>query len=314
MNNAQVNELNMFETSQQFLNTNAIIWSGNPAMVTVIATIISHISGINASQTAQNTSTAGVTLTKETARLNMITAALALANAGKAYASATANQTLYNALNITKSQLTLATDTNVDNLCQALIDNIAPYIASTTAYGATSTTLTNLQNLIYTYSPLIGTPAVQKTIVGYATLTIIQHFTAVNNLFKTQLDPLMAQYQTSHPAFYNQYLLAREINNIGNRHTVILKGFIHNTSNQALPNAIITLSGKANHTKITNATGQYKFTRLHTGTYTLTVSVAGYTTQTHNLTIVQNGTTHTDFAMLPTSSSGVGTGIGTSTL
>lgn len=312
MNHSQVTELNMFETSQQFLNTNAIIWSSNPAMAAVIATITSHISAINATQTAQNTSILGTTQTKETARLNMVTAALALANAGKAYASATANQTLYDAVNITKSQFTNATDTNVDNLCQSIIDNLTPYIGSTAAYGATSTTLTNLQNLINTYSPLIGTPAVQKTIVGNATLTLIQHFSAVNALFKTQLDPLMAQYQISHPAFYNQYFLAREINNIGSRHTVILKGFIHNASNLALANAVVNLSGGATHTKITNATGQYKFTRLHPGTYTLTVTVAGYTTQTHNLTIVQNGTTHTNFTMV--ANAGIGTGIGVGTV
>ena len=312
MTHLQVNELNMFETSQQFLNTNASIWASNPAMAAVIATITSHISAINATQTAQNTSTIGTTQTKETARLNMVIATLALANAGKAYASATANQTLYDAMNTGKREFLNATDTNVDNLCQAIINNITPYIGSTAAYGATSTTLTNLQNLINTYSPLIGTPAVQKTIVGNATLTLIQHFSAINGLFKTQLDPLMAQYQTSNPAFYNQYFLAREINNIGNRHTVILKGFIHNNSNLALANAVVNLSGGATHTKITNATGQYKFTRLHTGTYTLTVTVAGYATQTHNLTIVQNGTTHTDFVMV--ANGGVGTGIGVGTV
>ena len=140
----------------------------------------------------------------------------------------------------------------------------------------------------------------------------MQKFSAVNALFKKLLDPLAQQYKTSSTIFYNQYTAGREVINTGHRHTVTLSGFIYNSSNNALANATVALTGTASHTKITNANGQYKFTRLHTGTYTLTVSVAGYTTQTHNLTVSANGTLHTDFIMV--GDGGVGTGIGVGTV
>ena len=279
---------------------------------TAVAALFSNINAINANDTAQKTSSIGITQTKQSARVDMAVAAVAVANAGRAYATATGNQVLFNAMNHSKTKILSASDTDADDICQNIHDNIAPYISLTTSYGADSTALTNLQNFINTYSLLIGKPGVQKSIVSNATVTLAQLFSALNGLFKNLLDPLMEQYKNPNPVFYNQYKAVREINDIGHRHTVILKGFIYNTSNQALPNAVVSLSGGATHTKITKATGQYKFVHLNTGNYTITVTVAGYVTQSQNLTIVQNSTTHTDFIMV--SDGGVGSGIGTSTL
>ena len=308
MKRQQINELNMYETEKQFLNSNTAVWSSNPTVSAAIATYMSLVAGITANDAVQKTSTIGVTNTKQTAKLNMATAAVAIANAGKAYATATSNQALFNDMSHGKTEIIKASDTDANGICQNIVNAITPYIASTTTYGATATSLTNLQNLINTYYVLIGTPAIQKSLVTTATLSLDQQFSAVNALFKNLLDPLMQQYQTSNVLFYNQYTALREINDIGHRHTVILKGFIYNTSNQALPNAVVSLSGGATHTKITKATGQYKFVHLNTGNYTITVTVAGYVTQSQNLTIVQNSTTHTDFIMV--SDGGVGTGIG----
>ena len=312
MTNKQNNTLNMHELVQLVLTTNAAVWSSNPAMSTVVATINSHLSAVGADKIVQNANSKGITQTKQMAQLNMAVAAVAIANAGKAYAAATSNQTLYNAMNHTKSEILGATDNMADTICQGIYNDIAPYIASTVAYGANSTSLANLLTLINTYSALIGTPALQLTLISSATLTLDQNLNALNGLLKTQLDPLMTQYQTSNPVFYNQYQAAREIKDLGHRHTVILTGFIYNSSNMALANATVSLSGTATHTKITTATGQYKFKRLHTGNYTITVTANGYVTQTQNITVNENGTVHTDFTLV--TDGGVGSGIGVGTV
>ena len=312
MKRQQVNQLNMYEAIKQYLNSNTIVWSSNPTVSAAIATYFSIIAGITANDAVQKTSTVGVTNTKETAKLDMAIAAIAIANAGKAYATTTSNQALFNAMNHSKTEILAGNDTDANGICQNIVNAITPYIASTTTYGATATSLTNLQNLINTYYVLIGTPAIQKSLVTTATLTLDQQFSDANALLKNLLDPLIQQYQTSNVLFYNQYTALREINDLGHRHTVILTGFIYNSSNVALANATVSLSGSATHSKITNATGKYKFTRLHTGTYTITVTASGYATQTHNFTITQNSTTHTDFIMV--GDGGVGSGIGVGTV
>ncbi|MHB8261801.1 MAG: carboxypeptidase-like regulatory domain-containing protein [Bacteroidia bacterium] len=50
---------------------------------------------------------------------------------------------------------------------------------------------------------------------------------------------------------------------------------------------------------MTDATGKYRFTRLHPGTYVITISKAGYVTQTKTITVSVNGTYENDFVMVP---------------
>ena len=303
MTRNQINELNMDEAVLQVLNANTSVWSSNVVVSNSIATFTSHVNAINANDTAQKTSTAGTTLSKNNARLDMATAAIALANAGKAYANDTGNVILFDAMNHTQTEIVRAADTDADDICQNIHDNLLPYIGSTGAYGATAVDLTNLQNLINTYSGLIGKPALQKSIVTTATITLVQHFAAANALLKKQLDPLMAQYKITNATFYNQYTAVREINDIGHRHTVTITGFIYDNTNHALAGATVHLAPSNSITKITKATGQYKFTRLHTGAYTIKISATGFVSQTKNLTITENKTEHIDFTLVVDSSS-----------
>ena len=115
----------------------------------------------------------------------------------------------------------------------------------------------------------------------------------------------MMQYQNGHEDFFNEYRSARVIVDIGHRHTVILKGFIYDANNHALADVLVALSGKAKYKKFTNATGKYKFTRLHTGSYVLTVSKSGFVTQTKTIEAVTNGAIETDFVLIATDTDSV---------
>ena len=155
---------------------------------------------------------------------------------------------------------------------------------------------------------MIGAPGLQQSIVAHATITLEQHFTAADALLKNSLDPLMEQYETSNANFYNQYHSARVIHDIGHRKTVMLEGFIYNAAGHAVAGASVSLTptlsqgegGVASHHKITDATGHYKFTRLHIGSFSIKVSAAGYVTQIKTVDATQNGTIDTDFTLVAT--------------
>lgn len=313
MNNRQINHLNMYDAVEQVLNTTAFaaIWNLNPVMVTAVGTFTGHLSAINANDTVQKTSSAGTTQTKDAAQKAMAKAAVKACNAGRAYATIAGNTVLFDQMSHTVSEITNAPDTDADDICQNIHDNLNPYIALMgTGYGATATTQTALQNLINTYSGMIGKTAVQKAIVADATLTLEQHFTAEDAVLKNSLDTLMEQYELTNASFYNQYHSARVIHDIGHRKTVILEGFIYNAAGHAISGALVELTGDATHHKTTDATGGYKFTRLHIGTYTIKVSAAGYVTQSKTIVVKENGTVDTDFTMVAV---GGTTGGGTTT-
>ncbi|MHB8260047.1 MAG: carboxypeptidase-like regulatory domain-containing protein [Bacteroidia bacterium] len=301
MNKRETNQLNMYEAVEQVLNTsaNSAIWTPNGAMDNAVATFMSHLGSIHDSGAAQRTSTVGTTVTKESLHLAMANAALKAANAGRAYATTINDEVLFDAMNYAKREILNATDTGAGEICQNIYDNLDPHIANTGAYGATATSQTDLQNLIDSYNGMIGKPALQRSISVVATLTLKQHFAAENGLLKNLLDPLMAQYETTNLAFYEQYKVARVIHDIGHRHTVIFKGFIYDASETALLGALIELTGAhGKRKKITDATGKYVFARLHTGTYLITVSKAGYVTQTKTITVSANGTFENDFILI----------------
>src|SRR5665213_445012 len=274
MNNRQINHLNMYDAVEQVLDTTAFtaIWNPNPAMVTAVGTFMGHLNSINANDTVQKTSSVGTTQTKDEAQLAMAKAAVKTCNAGRAYATVIGNTMLFDQMNHTVSEITKAADTDADDICQNIHDNLNPFIASMgTGYGATATTQTALQNLINTYSGMMGKTVAIKAVVVDATLTLEQHFTAEDAVLKNSLDTLMEQYETSNSSFYNQYHSARVIHDLGHRKSVILEGFIYNAAGHAIAGAIVSLTptlsqgegGVASHHKITDATGHYKFLRLH---------------------------------------------------
>lgn len=314
MNREQINHLNMMDATDQLLTTFNGVWSTNIAVSGIVTTFRTHLLALNANDTLQKTISTGVTQTKEEAKAAMVSAAISAANAGKSYAGVTGNTGLFAQMTHSKTEINGASDTDADDICQNIHDNLNPYIANTVAYGASATTQTNLQNAINVFSALIGKPRVQQTIVRNATISIAEHFLAANALLKGQLDTIMTQYETSNAVFFNEYMSARVIIDIGHRHTVILKGFIYDIHGHALSHVLVELTGGTHkHKKITNATGKYKFTRLHPATYTLVISAAGFVTQSKTITVTQNGTIENDFILVATGGGGTGTGTGSST-
>lgn len=299
MNNRQTNTLNMYNAVSQFLNTYNAVWSGNATIAGMVTTFNGHISALNASDMAQKTITNGITQSKQQAKITMAKAAMVIAKAGKAYANATNNYVLAANFIFAQSDILRAKDTDADDICQGIHDALQPFIASTAPYGANAASQTNLQNAINTFSALIGRPRSQRTIVINATLSIAERFEATNTLLKDQLDPIMVQFKTTNAPFYNQYKAARVIVDVGNHHTVILRGFIYDAStNMAVANATVRVSGAANSAKITDATGIYNFVRLQPGDYTLTVSAPGYGMQTKSINVKEDGVVETDFKMI----------------
>ncbi len=208
----------MYEGVKATLNNNNSMWASNTALSTCIASFKGYITAINTNSMAQKTSSKGTTQTKQIARLKMIDAALAIANAGKAYATVIKNQILFGAMSYTKTKIIRYADVEVGSICQNIHNAIAPHIGNTSSYGANPASLANLQSLITSYIALLGTTALKKSVVTAATLTLNQTFNAITALLKNQLDPLMEQYKTTNPNFYNQYKIARRINDIGYGH------------------------------------------------------------------------------------------------
>jgi len=311
MEKRQINQLNMGETVVQFFfdASNIALWNTNPAITAAVNAHKGFVDAINQLSPVQQTSTAGATATKNEAKDNMAELAFAAASAGKSYAHATNNTVLFNAMSVSVTDITSASDNTADDIAQNIHDAlVVPAILPNLAnYGADTTSLAALQTAITTFSGFLGIPQLQASVSTTATGTLAEHFTDMLDNLKNQLDSIMVQFKASNPRFYNNFISARVIHNVGVRKTVLIGGFVYNnhTPAQPLQHVLMTLTGTDSNgypvtmSKHTDVNGHYSFVRLHIGTYTITPSLSGYTGTPKTFTVTENQVINNDFIMIP---------------
>ncbi|MHB8260515.1 MAG: carboxypeptidase regulatory-like domain-containing protein [Bacteroidia bacterium] len=299
MNATQTNKEHMYDATYEVLESNNAIWAGNPTMVTAVGKLNNYITGISGTATTQGVVTTGVTDNKELVREALIASIFANASAGLAYASSANNAVLKAKCKMTESSLIRAKEADLVTIGNNVHIALLPYAANLVGFGGSAATLGTLSTNTNSFGGLVSSPRSARTTPISATGTLAQQFRATTEFLVDEMDPMMEQYRTSNPDFYNAYHVARVILNIGHRTTVILMGFIYNQLHQALEHAMVTIVGNKHHKKITGVDGHYKFARLHAGTYTIQVVATGFVTQTFTITVTNPQTIHTDFTMVP---------------
>jgi len=312
MNKNQSNAFNMFKAVLVVLNSFPTVWNSNATINAVVSAFQSVIGNLIGSEQNQRTGTIGVTQTKAQVLNALINVAIAVADAGYAYAVSVDDLQLKKTCNLNITALGRAKDVDIIALCQNLHDAVNPIVGNLAAYGANAAGISALQTAITAFSNITGAPADARAAVKVATKNIAQEVADGKKTLKDELDPLMTQFKSSNALFYNRYFAARMIDDIGHRKTVILKGGVYTAQHLPIANVTIKVSGSAVRNKISGADGLYKIARLHTGTFTIVVSASGYVTQTKTLTVAENGTVLADFVMQAVGGSGPVVGVPTS--
>ncbi len=310
MKKRQITGQNMYQSLVNLMNANSSIWSGNPIISAVVSTLVSLLGLLNLAGTNQKNSTKGITQTKAQARSALILMALAHSAAGMAYAANAGNNTLRVQSKLTESKLNRASDVDFADICMALYTLLNPLAGSLNNFGANAATLLAFKNAILAYQPVSQTPKTARAIHRANTTNVAAQITSIDTLVKEQLDTLMVQYKTTNVDFYNAYMGLRHAATTP-RHLKTVSMFLHikTSSGVALENADIKLTSTkgAKRNKFSKADGSMRFARLKPATYTITVSLPGYTTQTQTITANAPQKLTINFVMV------AGTGGGTTT-
>ena len=309
----------MIDASVALLNipANKALWTGNATFSAAVSSVTTNMGTLNSADTTRLAGPAPFTETKGQARAALITITMQHAAAGKGYAAGAGNTSMKTICSITESSLVHTPDADLGNACMNIYNAVQPFIGSMGAWNVNATTLGVFNTDITTFASLVGTPQAQISTQNAAATAIDTQIETMEGIFENTLDTLMVQFKTSHAAFYNGYKSARVIHSTGVHHSTTFTGFVYKTGGAALQHAEIelTLSGNKLRKHFTAADGHYRFTRLHLGTYELTISCAGYTTQTKSFTITTLQSVDTDFTLVATTGGGgtAPTGGGTTT-
>ena len=221
MNDTQVNKINSYQATNLVLTApaNAPLWSPLAAFVRGQTSLAGSINILNALGQSQGNVLTGIAVDKDRLQQSVINRMLIVAGAAGGYAYETGNQTLAAQCATTESKLKNTRDAVLDDLAQALHDTVAPFVTAQPAklaeYGLTPAMLTDLQSAITAYAAVVGTPRAAIAARAATTTAIDAEIARADANLTSLLDRLMLQFKAAHLDFYNAYLNARKIIDLG---------------------------------------------------------------------------------------------------
>jgi len=301
MNKEQTQQVNMIDASVAFLNmtVNKVIWTGNATFSAAVGNVLTNMGVLNSMDSVRMSSSTPFTETKGQAKTALIEATMLHAAAGIGCAASAGDTELKSICSIAERSLILCKDADLGNKCRNIYTAVQPYVGSMGDWNVDAATLLSFDGDITTFASLVGTPQAQISTQHAAAKAIDTQIDIIKEILKSTIDTLMVQFKKNEAAFYNGYFSARKIHSTGIHHSTTFAGYIYKTAGVALPHmeVVLTLDGKEIRKHFTDESGHFRFTRLHLGDYVLTVSGAGYVTQTRSFTIDVLQSVEVDFVM-----------------
>jgi hypothetical protein len=211
MNKIQTNHMRMFLNTQETLDENTAKWNSIPVLLDVKNNFDELIQRIEETNEKTLPASKAVTASKASVLKGLTQKILALAGALQAYAAITGNAKLAGEVDLVKSDLTHARETDVEALAAPVIDNARAELENLTDYGVNEAMITEAETSLDDFKSLIGQPRTIRNQAFAAMSLLDELFDTTNDLLKNRLDPLMIRFKYSDTEFYSEYERARTI-------------------------------------------------------------------------------------------------------
>ena len=202
----------MFVTVKDFMGAHTADTTGVSAIPTLLTSLGSLITQIDAANTAQATPLTGIATDKEVVRTALEEAVFLVSSSLSALASAANNNTLLDEVDISR--------TGLDKLSAEDLDVYATRVAArgatnqsalTGTYGITLTQVTTITTARTAFAPWIEKPRTAVAERSGQTASIPGLVRQGQTLLRAQLDRIMVRYRLTNPSFYAAYLTARVV-------------------------------------------------------------------------------------------------------
>src|SRR3990172_6983440 len=226
MTNTQSNQLNMFRTVIKHATGTAAtlaITNTIPAFAAGIGALSVKVSAIQVTSGEQDLAITGVTTGKNELQEALVTVTYSVISHVKAYAVSISNPTLEAQMNLSLTDLRRLNDDAIGQDAQTLLNLVTPLVPALAAYGITPAIMLSWQNAINAYQLVLANPRI--AVVHRATLTgeLVTLFSEANKILKKTLDPISISFKITNSHYYEDYLKAREIIDLG-KGTTTVKG------------------------------------------------------------------------------------------
>ena len=276
MNKTQIAKQNRNKGLELIIDENSLVWSGTPAFKDIYDMEFKPcVTDIDQAHERQKAAITGIAVDKRNKKSAMVEESLRVAGAGKAYAQAINDQTLFNKLDYSESELFGTGSVSSRNRCQIILDQATAVAASLIPYGITS--LVPLTDKIAAFNLFISAPKNARALVKTATQDLITLTKKADLLLKRKLTPLMELFRVSAPQFYSDYHNNLTIDNIKTIFTELRITFRDKDTQQVLEGVKAVAKGDENEYElISNSNGIADEKQIKPEIYDLTFELPGY--------------------------------------
>jgi len=279
MTNDQSDRLDMFKAVIQFDTDTAAITATRPAFGLGITDLRTVVTDIELAAGRQSTATSGTFTDKNTLQETLCQALFYVTSGTKAYAASINDNTLEQEMNYSISELRRISDETIVPFTDNIVSIVTPLLASLAPFGIDAAAMTALATAKTNYQNFISVPRMAVTAKAAQTEALPPLFTQGTNICRKILDPIAVTLKAANPDWYNQYQNVRKVINTS-QGTTSLDGTVTKLSDGT---PLYNVEVKVNELNLivhTDVNGYYRFAPIKRGTYTITFTLSGYTTET----------------------------------
>lgn len=292
MTTREENKLSMYLTYLDFYRNNQAILDAVPQFTGFLTQFDGKVKQIMDLRLIQELDVTGIAVSKKVLREDLTEKTLDVTGRMVAFASVTNNQELLEEINYTKGKLDKSADTILRDKCQLVHDKAIELLAEVGEYGITEVMLADLQKAIDDYYEII--PKTRAGIVTRkgSTSMIKEAFAEADAILKGKLDKLVGILKYSDHSFFNRYMSARMIIDLGkgkSKDKTVVSGVVKDFgSGLPLASATIEITGTELVQK-TGSDGKFLFELKEGGVIGILSHLDGYRDSLEEDIVVEEG-------------------------
>jgi len=299
MTSYQIKKLTMFLALQNLIGTTAAqILALMPHFDEFFTIFKENVTLLLQQSVIQNQPIKGFTELKQAQKENMIDQTIAMTINIIAYATVTSNIEMKSAVSLSKSALDKLQDLTCIDTCKNIYKIAKNNIQALNDYNVTDQTILSLETAINDFSDIYIVPKEHMTIKKMATEDIKKCFTEASKQ-TTKMDALVKMIMASQSEFTNLYFQTRKIEKPAYT-TLALKANVSDPNKKPIAKVLLTSEQITfPKPKFTSKLGNFQLKNLASNVYTITLSKAGYTTQTIQVPITAGERTQIKIILIP---------------
>ncbi len=275
MNKTQKSSVSMYVTMGIFFLKFATSFTGFLQLIEEITGFSTAVNKLDEDIASQGLNISGLTTSKNLLIIKAIKLVVKSARKARVWAVKSQNETLMARFDITVSEFSHLSQTEVLNVLTAITSDLSANIASLTAVKVVAADITAITNAIEAASLSIGTPTQAIITKIVATQQVASDIEKCNSFLYLIDDLIIPEYEDSKPEMVAEYRQSRLLQTIGAHHTGLNATCLDAITKEILEGVLVTIV-ELSKSKLSDIDGIAEIEKMKPGKYHVLFTFKAY--------------------------------------